>query len=332
MNVLAVLIALGVALSSVLLIRGTAASRRTGPGGPLHDRVEAAFLRGGPARVVDAAIAALHEDGRLVVAGPGIVAVQRPVAYDPVERAVLDVHASAPSGALHVLRLAAMRHPSVQAVGDALAARGLILPRDAGRKWRRWSLAQGLTCLLLLFVSIPLTVIELVAHGLDEWPIPFIGKVAPVLVAGGVVAGVCGSVAGRRVTGAGNRAIAAFTGAHAHSPDAGHRVALYGLRAVPDPVLAEQLVAAARMNRGGARSSDALVTTGVAVTVWCAASDPGGSGCGSASCGSSGSGCGGGSGCGTGSGSGCGGSSGGSSGGGSSCGGGGSSCGGGSSS
>ncbi|WP_260604317.1 TIGR04222 domain-containing membrane protein, partial [Streptomyces sp. WAC05374] len=278
MNTVAVLLYAAVAVSSALLVYGVAASRR-GPGGPLHYRVEAAFLGGGPARVVDAALASLHADGRVTVGGPGIVHVVRPVGHDPVERAVLHELAAAPSGALHVVRLAAMRHPAVQEVGDRLAARGLIVPRGAARVWRRWSTVQAVGCFLLFFASIAATVAEYATLDFGEMPFPFVVKVLPALVAGVVVAIICGTVSGRRITGAGRRALAAYRGAHAHLTEPGDLVALHGLRALPDPALREQLQAAAGMrgsrSGGGGTQDDTAMTT---VVVWCASDDSGGSG------------------------------------------------------
>lgn len=131
MNVLVTLYYLAGVTGMVLLVVRVVRTRR-GSGGPVHDRYEVAFVNGGPARVVDSALAALQADGRLVVGGPGIVAVVRPTAYDPVERAVLEAHAVAPHGALHHLRLAVMRHPAVQEIGEGLAARGLVVPRRSG--------------------------------------------------------------------------------------------------------------------------------------------------------------------------------------------------------
>ena len=59
----------GITASSLLLIIGVAASGRRTPStrlvdAPTRDPWEIAFLAGGPARVADAAIATLHEDGR----------------------------------------------------------------------------------------------------------------------------------------------------------------------------------------------------------------------------------------------------------------------------
>ncbi|MEV3991521.1 TIGR04222 domain-containing membrane protein [Streptomyces sp. NPDC049837] len=323
MNTVAVLLYVAVAVSSALLINGVAASRR-GPGGSLHYRVEAAFLNGGPARVVDSALASLHADGRVAVGGPGIVQVVRPVGHDPVERAVLHELATAPSGALHVVRLAAMRHPAVQEIGDRLAARGLIVPRGAGRTWRRWSAAQAAGCLLLVLGSVVATIAEYAGSTFDEPSVPFVVKVLPALIPALVIATVCGAVAGRRLTGAGRRALATYRRSHAHLTEPGDLVALHGLRALPDPVLRDQLTAAARMygrrSSGGGAHQDELATT--TVIVWCASADTGGSSCGGG-CGGGGGGssaCSGGSSCGSGGG---GSSCGGGGGGGSSCGGGG---------
>ncbi|MFC5804749.1 TIGR04222 domain-containing membrane protein [Streptomyces formicae] len=327
-NVLAVLVTLAVTVSSVLLIRGLAATRRSGPGGPVHDLMEVAFLNGGPGRVADTALAAMASDGRLTVGWPGIATVQHPVANDPVERAVLLEAAAAPNGALHTLRVAVMRNPAVQEIGDGLAARGLMVVPRALRPWHIWAFTHTICCFLLLPVSIALSFVQFVAFDLDAgFPVPFIVKVLPAFFAGLVVGLVCMAKARGKVTAAGRRAAADYARAHAYAGDAGRVVALHGLRALLDGDLRGHLMAAARMARNRpvhAAHHGSGDTTAAAVVVWCASSDPG-----SGSGGSGGGGCGGAS-CGGGGGSSCGGGSGG----GSSCGGGGggSSCGGGSSS
>ncbi|MGW7368361.1 TIGR04222 domain-containing membrane protein [Streptomyces sp. NPDC054841] len=339
MNVLAVLVYLAVAASSVLLIKGVAGMRR-GPGGPVHDLLEAAFLNGGPARVADTALAAMQADGRLAVGGPGIVAVQQPVGRNHVERAVLLELAAAPSGALHTLRLAVMRNPAVQEIGDGLAARGLMVPPGAGRPWRVRGGWQAAASFVMLPFAMVLTIVQYAGHdGLADAPFPFIVKVLPACLAGLVIGVVCAARASSKVTPAGRRAAWEYRAAHAYSTDVGHRVALGGLRALPDPVFQAQLMAAARLVRTGGRpagnsgsgsgSSDTYIPP--SAVLWCATSGPGSGGSGGGGCGgASGSSCGGSSGCGSSSGGGS--SCGGSSGGGSSCGGGGgSSCGGGSS-
>ncbi|WP_405858608.1 TIGR04222 domain-containing membrane protein [Streptomyces sp. NBC_00090] len=325
MDVLLVLFYLAGITGVALLIARVVRSRR-GSGGPLHDRYEAAFLNGGPARVADTAIAALQADGRLAIGGPGIVAVVRPTAYDPVERAVLQEHAAAPHGALHHLRLAVMRHPAVQEIGDGLAGRGLIVAPATRRTTLRWCLALGLTAFFLFPLSVVLTIVDFATT--SEVSVPFVVKVLPVLAAAGVTAIACGAISASQVTAYGQAARAAYGRAHGHLADAGHLVALYGLRALPDPVLREQLLAAARVyapprgrGRGRRPAPSPFYATdsgaaGVAM-MWCAENSScggGGSSGGSGSC-SSGS-------CSSGS---C--SSGSCSGGGSSCGGGGgSSC------
>ncbi|MFE1819255.1 TIGR04222 domain-containing membrane protein [Streptomyces anulatus] len=360
MNVLALLATLAVVVSSVLLIVKAVAerSRRPSPrpGVALHDLYEVAFLNGGPARVVDTALTALHADGRLAVGGPGIVAAQRVQANDPVERAVFQELAAAPNGALHVLREAVMRHPAVQEVGDGLAARGLLVPPHRLRPLRRWGMTQGIVCLIAVPLSMLLTFVQFATDDSLDFSVPFIVKMLPAIVIGSFTGMIVASSSAGRLTASGRHAAQSFRTAYAYVVTPAHLVATLGLRALPDPVFQAQLMAAARLSAPRRRSSARVAgstATGVtavgAATVWCAASGPGGSSCGGSTGGgsgcSSGSGCGGGSGsgsscgggssCGSSSGSSCGGGGGGSScgggGGGSSCGGGGggSSCGGG---
>ncbi|MFI6057937.1 TIGR04222 domain-containing membrane protein [Streptomyces sp. NPDC051286] len=333
MSIVALLVTPAVAVSSILLIVGLSRARR-GPGGPAHDLYEVAFLNGGPGRVVDTALAAMQTDGRLAVGGPGIVSVQRPVAHDPVERAVLQEHAAAPSGALHTLQDAVMRHPAVQEIGDGLAARGLLAAPEATVKWRRWGLFQGVGCLLAIPVSFVVTVSQFMAETDElDFSFPFIVKVLPALFVGAPTGLICAGVARARITKAGRHAAEQYRAAHACTAEPAHLVANLGLRALPDPVLRAQLAAAARMRTaGGIRPmSPSHSSSGsndhVVATVWCAGSGGSGSGCGNSSGPGGGSSCGGGSGCGGSSGSSCGGSggSGCSSSSGSSCGG--SSCG-----
>ncbi|MFB6842872.1 TIGR04222 domain-containing membrane protein [Streptomyces sp. NPDC056361] len=286
----------------VLLVARVIRSRR-GSGGPVHDRYEAAFLSGGPARVVDTALAALQADGRVAIGGPGIVAVVRPTAYDPVERAVLHEHAAAPHGALHHLRTAVMRHPAVQEIGDGLAGRGLIVAPATRRTTLRWCAVLGFSAFLFFPVAAVLTIVEFASD--PDASVPYFVKVLPLLFGAGVTALVCGAVSAKPVTSAGLRALSAYGRGHGHLADAGHLVALHGLRALSDPVLREQLLAAARVHGGPRRrgrgqrtpsahhysSADAAVL-GVATT-WCAdngscgggvGSGPSGSSCSSGSC------------------------------------------------
>ncbi|MGW1109156.1 TIGR04222 domain-containing membrane protein [Streptomyces sp. NPDC002540] len=341
-NTLALLVDLAVAVSCVLLVVGLVRARG-GSGGSVHDLLEVAFLNGGPGRVVDTTLTAMHTDGRLTIGGPGIVAVQQVDARDPVERAVLQTHATAPSGALHTLRDAVMRHPAVQEIGDGLAARGLLASPTTTRVWRRWGVVQGLVCLLAIPLTVVVTAVQFMADDSPEvdFSVPFAFKVLPALIIGFPIGFACAAVALGRVTGPGRRAAGVYRAAHAYNPQPAHLVATLGLRALPDPVLRTQLIAAAGMRPAGRSrltgpgsgshaSSDSSMLFAAPV-VWCAGTSLGNGSCGSSGDGGSGGGSGGGCGSGAscGSGSGCGGSSGsgcsGSSG--SSCGGGGSSCG-----
>lgn len=195
MDTVALLVDLGVVVSSVLLIVGLARARGAASGS-VHDLYEAAFLNGGPGRVVDTALTAMKADGRLAVGGPGIVAVHRADAHDPVERAVLQEHAQAPSGALHTLRDAVMRHPAVQEIGDGLAARGLLAAPATSRTWLRWGVIQGLVCILAVPFTVVVTVTQSLSDELSPDPsVPFVFKVLPVLIGGAVTGFVCAGTA-----------------------------------------------------------------------------------------------------------------------------------------
>ncbi|MGW0857901.1 TIGR04222 domain-containing membrane protein [Streptomyces sp. NPDC002690] len=357
-NLLALLLTLASVTSGLLLLSTGPGSgvRSTGPGAQVQHDHEAAFLNGGPARVVDTALTALHTDGRIVIGGPGIISVVRAQPRDPVERAVFHELALAPNGALHILRPAVMRHPAVQEIGDGLAARGLLARPEEMRTRRRWAGIQGLACLVLFPVSMVATFVQYGAlDGAAAMPFPFVVKMLPAILFGGVCALVGLVNARARITKAGQAATRAYrTARTGWGGTPAQLVAAFGLRSLVDTALRDQLTAAARYGaspfRGGPssvrhdRAADSC-GAGVAMVpvVWCAGAGPGG-GCGSgsgsscgagsgsscggggsSSCGGSGSSCGGGnSSCGS-SGSSCGGSSG------SSCGGSGSSCGGGSS-
>ncbi|MFC8506865.1 TIGR04222 domain-containing membrane protein [Streptomyces sp. NPDC057411] len=313
--------------AAVALMIALSRRARGGSGGAVHDRYEAAFLNGGPARVADTALASLAADGRIAIGGPGIVQVLRPTAHDPVERAVLQELAAAPHGALAPLRYAVMRHPAVQETGDALAARGLIVVPGRRRAVIRWCIGLGVAAVAMAPVALVITVGQFMR---GETPVPFIMKVLPAIVGVVITAVVCASSAASRVSPAGREAVGAFGRGHAHLADPGTLVALYGLRALPDPALREQLATAARSRpaapypRGSRRhhsasSGSASGGSELLPVMWCAAAaggeSGGGGGCGSgSSCsgGAGGSACSGGSSC-SGGGSSC------SSGGGSSC-------------
>ncbi|MGA4846044.1 TIGR04222 domain-containing membrane protein [Streptomyces sp. G5(2025)] len=287
-----------VALSSVGLIRAVVtAGRAQDPARDDHDdegafvrgTAEAAFLSGGPARLTDAVLAGLHEDGRLVVAGPGVVGIPRPAARNAVEQAVLDAHAAAPSGALHWLRTAVMRSRPVQETGDALAARGLVMRPEPRRTCRRWAAAQLFGTLFGFLAAAMLTVVEYAnapfdEAGYDRLPDSLLALV-PAGVAGFAVALACASAGAKQLTGAGRSALDAYVASAGHLTGAAHLVATRGLAAA-HPDLRAQLIAAARVGRRSrtpAMSPPSLPYQnpnlwGAAAVVWCSSGVGGGGG------------------------------------------------------
>ncbi len=198
---------LGVGASSSVLLFGAARVRLRTPSvrrkdALVHEVWETAFLAGGPGRVVDAAIAGMHEDGRLAVGGPGVVTVRQAFAHDAVEAAVLDAIARTPGGGLAVLRATAMRSPAVQGVGDRLAARGLMRRPELGRGWRRLAGVQRTACVVLFFVALLLSFVGDVPSG----PPPVL-RTLPAVIGGLFVGGLCGKVFTRRITKAGSFAL-----------------------------------------------------------------------------------------------------------------------------
>ncbi|WP_199931176.1 TIGR04222 domain-containing membrane protein [Streptomyces sp. CB02923] len=341
----ALFVTLAVAASSLLLVVRTVHVVLATPklkifGPPDPELWEVAFLSGGPARVADAAIAGMHQDGRLAVGGPGVVSVRQAVAHDPVETAVLDSLARTPDGSLGTLRRHVMRAPAVQAIGDRLAKRGQMRHPRTGRPWRRLAGWQAGICaagflLVLLFTLIG--AIDSRGSG-----VPFVVRILPAAFVGIVVGGVCRRVLGRRVTRAGVSAVRKFRTANAArlvsdpTQSAALIVALGSTALLVDDVLRDHLVEAQGSAAGAsagaysgtsstASSSSSNASCGWNVpddgwhTSWCGTSCGGGSGssCGSSSCGGGSSSCSGGSSsCGSSSGSSCSSSS-------SSCGGGG---------
>ncbi|MFH9424369.1 TIGR04222 domain-containing membrane protein [Streptomyces sp. NPDC017529] len=323
---LALLVTLAVAASSVLLVARTVRIVRALPrpkrlGNADHDLWKIAFLSGGPARVADAAIAGMHQDGRLAVGGPGVVTVRQPVAYDPVETAVLDSLARTPDGSLGTLRRHVMHAPAVQAVGDGLAARGLMRHPRTGRPWRLYAAWQAGICAAGLALVLLFTLTGAITHAQSQPP--FVVTILPAALAGTVVGWKCRKALGRRVTRAGAAVVkAAAAGVVTNAAQsAALLVALGSTALLVDDVLREQLTEAQRSAAAASAYSPSPVGTSGG------SSGSPGSGCGwnvpdgnpdTSWCGSS---------CGGGTGSGCGSSSGGSGGGDSGSSSGGSSCG-----
>ncbi|MEV0117561.1 TIGR04222 domain-containing membrane protein [Streptomyces sp. NPDC050844] len=335
MEVLTICYFVLVTASSVVLAVGLAAALHADVRQPdaqhqaVFDPLEAAFLAGGPGRVTDAVITAMHEDGRLAIAGPGIVGILRPEARNPVEGALLQVHAAAPSGALHWLRIGVMRSPAVQALGDALARRGLMVRPEALARWRVKARLHNVVTFAGFFV---VCIFGFAGAGDGPSGDSVTGPMVLLFVGvfiGGLTGSLCAKSAGSRVSTTGRTALDQYRAANAHAYDAMNRVAIGGLNGVLDPELRAQLIAAygiRPVRRATPHSPSYSGGSGFVCSTgspaWCGGGGGGGSACGGGGCGSSGGG--GGSSCGGGGGGGgssCGGSSGGGGGGG--CGGGG---------
>ncbi|MEU7202637.1 TIGR04222 domain-containing membrane protein [Streptomyces sp. NPDC045470] len=314
----ALLVTLAVAASALLLVVRTVRIVRAAPR-PKYRRAspyelwEIAFLAGGPARVADAAIAGMHQDGRLAVGGPGVVSVRQSVAYDPVETAVLDSLARTPDGSLDTLRRHVMRAPAVQAIGDRLAKRGLLRHPRAGRPWRLLAAWQTGICAVGLVLVLLLTL----TGAIGGKGVPFVIQVLPAAILGTVTGLVCRKALGRRVTPVGATAVRTFRTVHkadlvsAPTQSAALVVALGGTALLVDDVLRDQLDEAQRSAVGasagaysGSSGSSSPPSSNAACgwnvpdddshTSWCGSSCGGGSGsgCGGSSCGGGGSSCG----------------------------------------
>ncbi|WP_086881587.1 TIGR04222 domain-containing membrane protein, partial [Streptomyces rhizosphaericus] len=209
MSTIVTLIYLVVAVSSAVLISGTVRARRREVSGPVyaqtHDLLEAAFLAGGPGRVADTVISAMYADGRLAIGGPGVVSVRQPIAHGPVEEELLRLCAISPHGGLKWLRRELMRSPVVQAIGDQLAGRGLMVRPDALRFWHRLARLQVGLCFAGTFLGIAMAI-----NITDSDELPLILKIAPALFAGFLVGGICAGAGKRRLTAAGQRALATY--------------------------------------------------------------------------------------------------------------------------
>lgn len=334
-TVLALALAAVVGGTLLALILGVRAFRRTLSTVRTErpdDVWEAAFLAGGPGRVTDLALYALHADGRIRVGDPGVVTVEQPVARHPVESEVLASHARSPHGGLGRLRGEVMRSATVQGIGDRLAERGLMVRPAVIRHWRRRARTLALTCLGLAFL-----VVLLGLGGLGDSVGSTLGALLPSLVVGFVGSLVCVAAVGGRLTPAGEAAFftyASTTGSETGDevPATMNRVAAKGLYEISGKLRtllqeAARKGSAAPLVAGGA----AVAAPAVAEVTWCGTAPEqsvrasssgggggggngggGGSGCGNASCGAgSGDGGGGGGGSGSGGGSGCGGGCGG---------------------
>jgi uncharacterized protein (TIGR04222 family) len=302
-------------------IAGRASAQRATPGWTPPSVLEAAFLVGGPRRVVDTVISTMHEDGRAQVVPHGRLQVLRPVAANGVEGVVLAACGPEWQADLKEVRAAAMRSPAVQEIGDGLAALGLLYRPDSIRLWRLAARVQRLTCFFTCFAVIGSTFI--IMSEPDGVPDDF--TIFPVFF-GAIVATIIGQFFAPRgrLTKAGKRAVTQLRrsnpwvpkGTAAWGPAVPALVAIGGAGVLTPGPLRDELMASVAVTGGGrgfggSGSSSDSSPSDPGGAAWCGSSG-GGGGCGASSCGggsgSGGSSCGGGSG---GGGGGCGGGGGG---------------------
>ena len=306
-----------------------------GRGLPLLD---AAFLAGGPGRVVDTVLVRMHQEGRVIVSRGGLVTVTADRAYDEVEAALIAAAGDLRQRDLVGLRRATMTSDAVQQIGNRLADHGLM--RDPARL-RRVRTARRLVWLTMFAIAVSTVVGIAATQGRPDAERPSLAA-ALGLVGLGVVLLLMSTVRRGRITPAGRRQLSLMTQGGPWRPRHGvgvasglllGAVALEGVTSgLPDDELQEAMVAAAvtrpPVGAGSSGGDGGGSSCSSSSASWCGFSDSGsgggsGSSCGSSGCGSSSS-CGSSSGsssCGSSSSSSCGSSS-------SSCG---SSCGGGSS-
>ncbi|KUF16543.1 MULTISPECIES: TIGR04222 domain-containing membrane protein [Streptomyces] len=92
---------------------------------------EAAFLSGGPGRVVDVALLSMARRQRLLLAHTGWATVVDPVAKDDMERSVLGAIGPAGQSRIAPVRRTAAAADAVRSLADRLVAAGLAVPDGA---------------------------------------------------------------------------------------------------------------------------------------------------------------------------------------------------------
>src|SRR3954468_2302523 len=102
---------------------------------PQLDLYEVAFLAGGPDRVVDTAVVALVESGRITVLAPGQLAAVDPGRRDPVEAAVLDAVGTRGHRSIDTVVFRLAGDDRIVDIGRRLRTDGLLSRRPAlGRR------------------------------------------------------------------------------------------------------------------------------------------------------------------------------------------------------
>ncbi|MFI1016331.1 TIGR04222 domain-containing membrane protein [Streptomyces sp. NPDC020965] len=255
MVIAAVLVAAVVAVSSATLVLRQFTTRRDHLPPDVdrdYDAYSVAYLSGGPVRVVDAAISAMHADGRLAIGGPGIVSLNRPEAGDQVERAVVKRLEDGWTR-LNDLRHRLSHSGAVQAVGDRLATRGLLVrPGPARGTLVTWATTQGVLCLLALIAALAVILLGGVEGRAAE---PLIKIVVPALVVGTLIGFRIGRLSQRRISPPGESVLRRYRKERAGQPSPAWRVALQGPQGASSPTLAMLLavaVVAPAATHGGA--------------------------------------------------------------------------------
>jgi uncharacterized protein (TIGR04222 family) len=312
MGVIAAIGATAIVGSTLWLLAARSAGRtsapRATPGWTPQSVLEAAFLVGGPRRVVDTVISTMHEDGRVQVIPHGRLQVLRPVAANDVEGAVLAACGPEWQAELKEVRAAAMRSPAVQEIGDGLAAHGLLYRPDSIRHWRLAARVQRSACFGTGVALIGASIIMSQASGPGRGPDVF--TVFPVFI-GAMAAAVIGQLLAPsgRLTKAGKRAVARLRRSNpwvpkriaASGPAVPALVAIGGAEVLTPGPLRDELMASVAVAGGGrgffgSGSSSGSSPSDPGGAAWCGSS--GGGGCGASSCGggsgSGGSSCGGG--------------------------------------
>ncbi|MGP9017911.1 TIGR04222 domain-containing membrane protein [Streptomyces sp. BR1] len=118
---------------------------------------EAAFLSGGPLRVTDLTLVAMHRARRLLVAHTGWATVVDPEGRDDLERSVIGAIGPEGQARIAAIRSTAAAADAVHALADRLAAAGLAVP-DAARTGITASVraVRGATALTLLLGAVAL--------------------------------------------------------------------------------------------------------------------------------------------------------------------------------
>lgn len=230
-----------------------------GPPGPYH----LAALAGGTERVADVAVATMVAEERIRLDSRGRVTVLRAASGDPLTRAAAALVPQAGAGGLHRVKKLLSGSAAVQEVRNELQLSGLQV--DERRRRAGWRAA--------LIVYLPVLALG-VARFANAMPL---GRPAGVLA--GLLLAVVAAIAGTALlqrpsrtvlpTAAGQRVVGAARRDPLLVPGVAGAVALGGLAAYPDPVLADTLVRTGDTAPKGAESSPS-----------------GGRGCASGSCGS----------------------------------------------